>query len=468
MIRTIPHRRPTPPLSPPAAGPSRCPVAGEAGDTLIEVLISAVLVVLVVVATLSGLNSSNRATSLSRARSQADALAQEDEDQLRSEPIEKLSELKRTRSVTENGTTYTVTSTGLFVADATSTSSCNSTNPSSNYLRTQSEVTWAAMGSTKPVVETGVVSPPPGSTLIVQVTETGSPVQGATVAITGSQTSSLETSSNGCAIFPVLPGQLNINVSKTGYVDQNGYPNSKEDPSSTQSIYLPAEESSKQPYALGLAGKLEVKFATNGVSGTPEGDTFVTHNSSMSTFRPFGTAGTYKTAIESPTTMYPFPASSPYTVYAGTCEADLPTALNPSNVNPSVRVPPGGTGVVTVTEPPVNIKVMSGTGAGSSTEGHVVENATGYTNDTGCGVKRSFSSTPHGELPHPGLPFGTYKLCVAVTSSKKYWLGSFVNEEANGPVSTWTGDGTSGGKAVIYLGTEPSGTPANTATGSCP
>ncbi len=469
MIRTILNRRRIRPPRPHRPGYRPLQPAAETGDTLIEVLISAVLVVLVVVATLTGLNSSNRATSLAKARSQADTLAQEDEDQLRAEPIQKLTELierKRERAVTENGTEFKIVSSTESIADATSTSSCNSSNPSSNYLQTTSEVSWKAMGVAKPVVERGIISPSPGSTLIVQTTEVGAPVQYASVAITGSQSFNLETSVNGCAIFAVLPGTFNIDVSKTGYVDENGYAHSKEDPAVTHSLYLPAEEAAKQPYALGLAGKLAVSFTSE--SKSTKGDSFVAYNSAMTNFRPFGTLETYQTTLESSKTMYPFPSSSPYTVYAGTCESDLPSTLKASNINPTVSVPPGGTGSVTVTEPPVNIKVMSGTGAGSSTEGTVVENATGYVEDTGCNVKRRFTSTPKGELPHPGQPFGNYKLCVEVAAKNKYWLRSFANEESTGPTPTWTGDGTSGSDAVIYLGTEPSGSPSNTNTGNCP
>jgi Tfp pilus assembly protein PilV len=472
MIRTTLYRRLSHPPdgSDPVRGPLR--LAAERGDTLVEVLISAVLVVMVVVATMTGLNSSNRATSTARAHSQADALAQEDEDALRSEPIKKLSariEHPVTRSVTENGTKFEITSTVGSEVDTTLISSCKSTEPSSIYLRTSSEVKWAGMGASKPVIENGIISPPPGSTLIVQTTEVGSPVQGALVEITGAETSTLETSANGCSIFPVLPGTFNINVDKTGYVDENGYLNSREDPSVTHSIYLPAEQASKQPYALGLAGKLNVKFSVPGYAKEPEGDTFVANNSAMTTFRRFGTLGTYSKLAESSTapaamTMFPFPASSPYTVYAGTCEADIPSTVEP----PKVQVPRGGLGEVTVTEPPINVKVMSGTS--SATPGSTVTNATGYTEDTGCeNAQRTFSSTPSGELPHPGLPFGTYNFCVEVAAKKKFWLyKGLANAEPSGPGATWTGEGSSGSDAVIYLGTEPSGTSLHSSSGSCP
>src|SRR5580700_5729980 len=64
--------------------------ASERGDTLIEVLISAVLVALIVIGTLTGLDSTNKATSLQRARSQADALAEQDEERLHSLPVNSL------------------------------------------------------------------------------------------------------------------------------------------------------------------------------------------------------------------------------------------------------------------------------------------------------------------------------------------------------------------------------------------
>ncbi len=126
----------------------------EAGDTLIEVLISATLMGIIVVATLSGLSSSSKATAVSRARSQADALAQQDEDYLRAEPIANLIKMNRTRVVTETGETYT-TGSGykgtIFTVHSvgepkeetgTSTCSSNSANPTIPYIRTVSEVTW--------------------------------------------------------------------------------------------------------------------------------------------------------------------------------------------------------------------------------------------------------------------------------------------------------------------------------------
>jgi Tfp pilus assembly protein PilV len=453
----------------PLAGARGAPrLTSDAGDTLIEVIISAALIALVVIAILTGLDSTNRSVALQRARSQADALAQQDEDQLRSEPVAKLTGLSRSREITANGTKYTITSSSEYIDDATATSSCSSSTPTADYLQTTSKVTWPSLGVGKPVVETSVISPPPGAALIVQVTESGTPLKGAQVVASGPSPETtehkLETSSDGCAILALLPGEYQINVNKSGYVDPNWYPNTHEDVSVTRSAYLPAETTAKEGYYLAPAGKLAVSF-TNGVAST-QGDTFVAHNSGMTTFKPLGTVESYSATVESPLTVYPFPATSPYTIYAGACEADRPKALNGSNPEVEVVVAATTTKAVTVTEPPVNIKVMSGTGPGVATEGSVVTSGKGYTTDAGCGSKREFSSTPLGALPHPALPYGNYTMCVS--NGTKRWEGSFSNGLPSGPSSGWTNGGTSGEKAIIYLGSAPSGSPSGTSAGACP
>jgi len=477
MIRTVLDRRlsrsPRPPLTRgrrASLATRRASLAAETGDTLIEVLISAVLIALIVVATMVGLNSNNRATALDRARSQADALAQKAEDELRSEPVKALSELNRTEVVEEGGTKYTITSTSKYIADATATSSCNSSTPHADYLQTTSKVTWPAMGVAKPVEESSIISPPPGAALIVQVTEAGTALEGAQVSAIGpapaTTVHTLETSSDGCAILALPPGGYEINVRKAGYVDPNWFPNTREDPSTTHSAYLSpylvAETTTKEAYDLGRAGTLEVGFRSG---ATPvEGDTFVAFNSFMSSFKQLGTLGKYATTVASEKTVYPYPESSPYTVYAGTCEADSPGkfGLEPT----TIVVPPGATGAGSVPLPAVNIRVMSGTSAGAP--GVPVTSATGSTTDEGCEVKRSFTTTSAGALPRPGLPFGKYSMCVG--SGGRRWKGAFEDNTAAGPSSTtWTNGGINAeGNAVIYLGTNPSGSPSGTEAGSCP
>ncbi len=451
-------------------------LAGETGDTLIEVLVSAVLIALIVAATAVGLNSTNRATAFDRARSEADALAQQAEDQLRSEPIGDLSNLKRVQTVEEGSgagkTRFTITSESEYIADSTATSSCKSSTPQASYLQTTSTVTWPSIGAAKPVVESSVISPPAGAALIVQVTEASKPLEHARVVASGptpgTTAHALETSSDGCAILALEPGGYELNASKPGYVTPNWYPNTHEDLSTTRSVYLPAETetTTKVPYDLGLAGELKVKFDGSSPTEPEEGDSFVAFNSGMSEPRHVGTVGTYASTMLSGKEVYPYPETSPYSVYAGSCEADSPTKFG---IKPQEAVvTPGGTAEATVTLPPVNIEVMSGTGPGASTEGSPVSGATAYIVDKGCPGTRSLSTGAKGELPHPGLPFGTYEMCVSKSSKK--WEKTFENSTTSGPSpANWTEDGVNGeGKAIVYLGTSPSGNPTHVTAGSCP
>jgi Tfp pilus assembly protein PilV len=413
FVRRLLRRRSRAPLG-------RQQLSSQAGDTLIEVVVGALLVGLIVVGTFSGLDSTNKATSRSRARSQADALAEHAEEQLRSEPIKKLTELTEshplTETVTENGSTYTIVSTAQYVSDTTGTSSCTSSSEKADYLQTTSKVTSPLIGAGRSVEETGIISPPAGSALIVQVQESGTALQGAKVVATGPSPAAtsyeLETSAKGCAILAVPPGEYNIYVSKTSYVDPNGYENTHEDPSTTRSVYIPAETTSKVGYNLGLAGKLAVSLT----GSTPaEGDTFVAYNTGMSSFRTFGTLGKYGLTVESPNSIFPFPTK--YTVYAGTCEADLPTK-NGQVSNPEILVAPGKTGSVAVPLAPITMQVRDGTS--SVSPGSVMTSGvTGTIEDTGCKASRAFTANASGALPKPGMPFGTYSLCVTATIGGK-------------------------------------------------
>jgi Tfp pilus assembly protein PilV len=457
MIRTIPTRlkRHTQRLSLEVvdlaralgARAARCSVSSplsEEGDTLIEVIISAALIAFVVIAILTGLDSANRSTSLQRARSQADALAQQDEDELRAEPVNKISELKRERTVEEGKTKFTIVSTSEYKVDTTDTASCTSSTPKADYLETVSRVTSPVLGNSGEVVETGIISPPADSAVIVQVQESGTALAGAKVVASGPAPATtayeLETSSNGCAIIAVpTGGEYSLNVSKSGYVDPNGYANTNEDLSVTRSIYLPDETTSKEGYNLGRAGKLEVGFT----GATPaEGDSFVAFNTGMSAFREFGTAGTTgKTTVESPSPNSIFPFTTPYTVYAGTCEADLPTK-NGQSSNPEVSVAPGATAKVNVPLGAIGIKVLE---SNKGFPEKALQNATVRLEDTGCGTVREFKTTSAGALPRPGMPFGNYSLCVTGTvagKSRKY--------------TTPVADNKAGGvtEPTIYLGEE--------------
>jgi Tfp pilus assembly protein PilV len=430
--------------------------ASEAGDTLIEVIISALLVGLIAVGTFSGLDSTTKATALQRSRSQADALAEQDEERLRALPINMLAALEshpETSTITVGNTIYTVESGASYIADTTATESCNSSSPEADYLQTTSKVTWSSLGASKPVEETGVISPPPGANLIVQVTESGTALPKATVTVTElepkSWTHTLETSSKGCAIFP-LPegGEYAINVHKSGYVTPNGYDNTNEDEKDTQKVYITAESTAKEGYYLGLAGKLQVKFIPS------EGETFTVFNTGITSYKNlgnsphqasfawFGTEHTYATQVETPAELYPF--TTHYTIYAGECEANKPPTLREEN---EVIVHPGATTAATLSLPPMTLRVYKGH---TAAEG-LLKGATVTITDTdpGCNnFKRTFETTELGGIAPAGLPYGTYKLCVSGVAGTPAKLRRYEKPEITITTST-------GAEETVYLGEKP-------------
>ncbi len=187
----------------------RAPARGQEGFALIEVLVSAVIAVTITGAVIGLLNATGRAAAEERHRTQAYAIAQEDQAQLRAMRIPALKNLNRTRTVTLNGTPYTVNSTASFVNDVNQgTPICGSGTASADYVKINTTVTWPSIRSRPPVVIQSIVSPPNGSldptlgSLAVTATNaSGGPISGVGLSASGACNFSGSTDSNGCAIF---------------------------------------------------------------------------------------------------------------------------------------------------------------------------------------------------------------------------------------------------------------------------
>ncbi len=392
----------------------------QAGFALMEVLISAVILGLIVVATFTGFDVADHASADERARAQADVIAQQDEDRLRSFQIDQLSTLSETRTLEYNKTHYTVESTGEFITDSTGETSCSSATAAS-YVRTTSKVTWTGAGTRNPVVETSLISPPAGGALIVKIINAkGEPVSGMPIVATGpapsTGTVSATTGIKGCVIFAGLAeGEYKATASETGWI--NSKSGGAEPLPAEQAVTIAPGTTGKKEFEFDRPGELKVSFAaTNGAA--PEGDTFVAQDTGIPLpgFRTFGALSTYATTVISPKTIFPFPHA--YTVYAGTCEADEPSK-NGQAENPSKEVFPNEAAAVTVPLPAINMKVMSGSSSGSPGL-PVTTEVLGSFEDTGCKNEvHKFPYTapetvePHkGEL-HKGMPYGSFLLCVA-------------------------------------------------------
>jgi hypothetical protein len=164
-----------------------------------------------------------------------------------------------------------------------------------------------------------------------------------------------------------------------------------------------------------------------GLATPAEGDSFVVFNSGQSSFRPFGTVEDLSAKLASPATLFHFKFK--YVVYAGTCEADLPTVNGWPGPNPEVELGAGTTTPISVPVAPVKIRVMNGRSVAEP--GEVIEGAGGYTKDLGCGSERSFVTNSEGALPRPGLPADSYLLCAgSAGSAASFWRAPFGSASA--------------------------------------
>jgi Tfp pilus assembly protein PilV len=456
--------RPSEPASPsPAAiaGDRPRSLRSEAGVSLIEVLISSVLVALISLATFTGLTDTNKATADERSHAQADVVAQQDEDRLRSLQISELSGLKETHTVTYSGTIFTVVSKAEFVSDEGGTSSCTSSKQSADYVQTSSEVTWNALGTRKPVVETSIITPTIGGALVAQVKDADNePIAGATIQAvgpTGAPVSlSASTESNGCAVFGSLTaGEYTVNASKSGFVTKGG------EALEATSTTVVVNATAKVEFEIGLAAKLNVSFTSNKKAGAL-GQYVVAFNNGLllanprilpaaPATSPTTLSAPYTTPISS-STMFPltfpegtYPAPNTkesYFVYAGTCASDNPTTLSASNPAPKeVAVTPGSEFSVSAEEPPIVVKAYEGTKA---TPKKQIMTYQGKLEDTGCKTVQAIESKT-GELPHPPQPYGSYSLCVA--SANRYKTVTFKNEKPTGAaVNIYLGEGATVGE----------------------
>ena len=469
---------------------------GEDGFLLVEVLVSAVLVAMIVVATFNGLDVAHRISADQRRHDQAAILAAQAQEQLRSEPASALNALvssphKYTKTV--GGTNYTVTQEARNVGASGKTTGCSVTETKAQTgtnFQISSTVSWKNQELAKrpPVKATGVVTPPTGSAVEVDVTNgLNEGVAGVTAKATfipfesGSyNTVEGTTGSAGCVVLTGIQATsatIEI-VEKTGYVTPSG------------ALKVPTKELAIAPnitthYAVqyAQAGRIAAHFTYKGET-TWEGkevvgDTFVAFNSGIGIKPEYETGATvfkYEAtgeerflpltakALASATpsqkpylyeaiawtaagSKYPngdlFPFKEKWLTYAGDCSANNTGAEARAEAGP---VKGGETASVNV--PLSYTKLSIWTGGTSAKKGEPTskrygpvkvtntecESATAPPNATGIAFTHEQKETlPEGRLEEPFQPFGNnFKLCVVNSELKKRYTVPFSNTTVAG------------------------------------
>ncbi|HLI33152.1 MAG TPA: hypothetical protein VKU89_10510 [Solirubrobacteraceae bacterium] len=438
----------------------------ERGDTLIEVLVAAMVLALVAASTVYGLSKAEGYTARERARSQADAIAQQNEEQLRSEPATHLLNLNRTRQVTAvgapyepssgyKGTIFTLTERAEAVEESGATT-CSSINGkiSAPYIRTISEVTWNVIAGSsgrgranQRVVETGIVNPPPSTELVVKVkNRNGEPLEGVSASAVGpnpERTSyQTATSGNGCSILQLEKGgEYATNADRLGFVDQDWHTNVSEDPFFQDGeIRLVSGIATPVQYTFDEPGAIKVGFRTTLFSGEspvpaeainavakielmhPESTTL---HRSVSGTCPGTAVEEYLSVIVSPLCVFPFDSS--YSIYAGSCTANNPEAFGAASEH--VQVSPNATAEAILQVPGVIVRVYAGKpsspGAEVSPSLYIKEQPSGgssecYTSKLPV-TRLSAVTASHGTVPYIAAAYGGgYSICAQWGSGTTY------------------------------------------------
>jgi Tfp pilus assembly protein PilV len=401
------------------AVPFRPELSAEHGVTLVETLISAVVLVIVVMGVLASLDAASHTTAINRSRTIASALAEQELERLRSLPAAQLASYSAAPiPKTVGNTVYTIDSRAEWVNDAAGTpASCDSNDEQADYIRITATVTSNVAGSrVKPVEMTSLVAPRVGSfganqgTLAVQVkNEHDAPVANMPVGISGPSPMMDTTNEVGCAVFGhIAAGDYTVQLSQPGWVDVSG------NQTVTQPATVTAGTKQTVPLRYAQAATVTVAFDTE-VKGAKKGATSLAvtaANTALPTgSRVFKPAGASSTITASG--LFPFPDG--YTFYSGACATSSPDTLVPdyfSSYPGFVELNAGGTASVTVREPAFNLRVTRGPNVNSAApfkDAYVVVTSA----EPGCTDKFIFDGIdPNGTLPEPGLPFGSYRVCA--------------------------------------------------------
>jgi Tfp pilus assembly protein PilV len=395
---------------------------------LVEVMVGAVVLAIATSALLNGIDGAQSAGTKNKARSTAAALAEQDQERMRSMPVASLAGYSNTRTVQVKGVNYTVTSSTQWVSDQGGPISCSNNNKTAANIKITSAVSGNAF--TGVVDEVSLVTPPPGTfapgegRAIVKINDrNGAAVVGRGVTLSGPSSYSATTNSLGCAVFPFV-AQGAYTASVGGLVDWQG-----NDPS-TKAVGVTAGTSTTISMELDSAAEIDAIFDTqvNGATAVAAKSPSVTLTNSKLLV---GTK-TFPTSPGAPLTQINaqnlFPFTDGYWAYAGACSTNNP-ALAPTNNSPLLpNYSPTPGQVLTMTAandirvPSINLQVVSSGGTAvpnTSPATVIIKSAdSGCTNTfpTQTTTSKTYGTTTYtATLPEPGFPYGNYRVCAQRT-----------------------------------------------------
>jgi Tfp pilus assembly protein PilV len=388
-------------------------LASQEGFALMEVIVSAAVLVVVVLGVLAGLDAATSTAGANKARTVAATLAEKDQERLRGMRVPDIDKMNlQPYDVKVANVTYHVESKAVWVNDASGQEiGCTLNKSQASYMRISSTVTSPITGSL--------------SVLVKGATDQGIP--GVTVTAVGPKAANPElTNDLGCAVFGDLTaGTYKVTLDKPGYVDKEGDPHPSNDATVT------AGTTSTMEFAYDAAATITLNVKQQPTTTAEAAQTVVAANQELGgglrTFGPNASAQVTsdpETAIAlgtSFTLTNLFPFTNGYTFYSGGCTANDPAKAIPdpnyyTTFGGKVILPAGSNGgSISVYEPNVNIFVRRGTSGSTAVTSTPV-----WAYPSTCPGFRIYLGTTNstGKIAqYSGLPFGQYTLCAYQASS---------------------------------------------------
>jgi prepilin-type N-terminal cleavage/methylation domain-containing protein len=421
---------------------SRSPLSARSdrGFALIEVIVSAAVLAMMALAVLSGIDGATQSTGRERARSVAAALAEQDQERLRSIAVEQLATYAPTDTpITVGAATYTVSSRVEAVHDSTGgIRSCANDTTEADYLHITSTVTSNVVGTrTLPVKIDSIVAPDVaystthGTLAVKVVNAAGVPLPGLAVALSGASSQlPQDTNAQGCALFPGIPiGDYTATLNNLSMVDKDG----KAPATTAATVSAGKRTTVTMVYDLAATVNATIETYKPGTNSGPITSyaARISAVNGIDVLRNFPEAGPASPALSAYAATNLFPFTSSYSFFTGTCLYSDPTFDSGNtgyyNTYPGAVLAAGGsTTSVVIRQPPLNVRLIKDKGSNSPPGNGMLVVATPVKpNGQSCvepsislktftpsaGLGGSVGRSLTGTTLEAGLPFGYYNLC---------------------------------------------------------
>ena len=395
------------------------------GYSVVELLVAVTIFALVFAAVSIGIGRALEVNRGNRNRSAAAYLAARQLEEVRASSFSSVA-LGRTTCVYTTTSCnlpapYTVVQDVAWASPGTTSTACDvpaTSGSSLAYKRVTITVTWPDMGSVAPVTSQTLLTPPGGTydpndvhILIQAFDRDALPLAGKTVSITGPESASQVTTSDGCAFFAYLdPGTYTATFSISGFVDRQG------NQPATQSVGVTASQITKVQFDYDEAATLSVGLVIPPAATLPSGIAMTVANSNLTVgTKSFSQAVTGSGTTRTITPLFPY--ASGYQVWAGDCADADPATWTGGSRGAVLASNPAGT-----TTGSANLDAVDVTVRFITVLGLPVPNATitaTHAAGTGCTSGNSLTTTTRTDATGKlrlALPYGTWTIRATGTA----------------------------------------------------